>query len=230
ELGLQENMRLIERNSSAYTQNIMQSQDRTEKTKFQVMAELNSMNQLVSAALLQAYRYQEVEDQEIFRRFCKKNSSDLDVRTVRARCLKQGVPEDLLTDCEAWTIEHERTLGGGNKTLEMAISQQLIEMRNLYDPEAQREILYDATLALTDDPARADRLVPESPMKVTDTVHDSQLAAGALMQGLPVAIKAGANHIEAIDTLLVTLQLVAAKAQKTGTVTLDKVDGMNRVA
>src|SRR6185436_16973855 len=220
ELGLQENMRLIERNSSAYTQNIMQSQDRTEKTKFQVMAELNSMNQLVSAALLQAYRYQEVEDQEIFRRFCKKNSSDLDVRTVRARCLKQGVPEDLLTDCEAWTIEHERTLGGGNKTLEMAISQQLIEMR----------ILYDATLALTDDPARADRLVPESPMKVTDTVHDSQLAAGALMQGLPVAIKAGANHIEAIDTLLVTLQLVAAKAQKTGTVTLDKVDGMNRVA
>jgi hypothetical protein len=108
ELGLGENQRLIETNSSAYTQNRNSTQAGGEKpTATQVIAEVNAMASLVSAALLQAYKYAEQEDREIFRRFCKKNSTDPDVRTAQANIMKAGMPLKYLTP-EAWDIEHER--------------------------------------------------------------------------------------------------------------------------
>jgi hypothetical protein len=230
QLGLQENQSLIEQNSSSYTQNQNFSRDRTEKTKFQVMAEVNAITHLVSAGLTQAYQYQNFEYYEIVRRFCKKNSRDADVRTFRANCLRQGIPEELLV-ADAWEVEPERIMGAGNKTLEMTIAEQLLNMRNLFDPEPQREILRDVTLAITDDPARANRLVPETPEKVTDSVHDAQLASGSLMQGLPVAVKTGMNHIEYVETLLANMAIVIKKANRQGGMaTMDQIIGLQNMA
>jgi hypothetical protein len=116
------------------------------------------------------------------------------------------VPEKYLNiDC--WDLEPERVLGGGNKTMEMAISEQLLQMRPLYDPEPQRKILRDITLAVTDDPARADDLVPQQP-QVTDSVHDTELVFGALMQGSSVTPKSGLNRVEVVARML---QLMEAK-------------------
>ncbi len=230
QLGLSENQNLIEQNSSSYTQNQNFSRDRTEKTKFQVMAEVNAITHLVSAGLAQAYQYQNFEYYEITRRFCRKNSRDPDVRTFRANCLRQGLPENLLV-AEAWEVESERVMGAGNKTLEMSIAEQLLSMRNLFDPEPQREILRDVTLAITDDPARASRLVPESQEKVTDSVHDAQLASGSLMQGLPVAVKTGMNHIDYVETLLANMAIVIQKAiRQGGMATMDQIIGLQNMA
>src|SRR5512139_2331294 len=142
ELGMGDNQQIIAENSTMFSQNQNYSQDRTEKTKFQVMAELNAVTSLVSAALNQAYQYEVFEDMEMFRRFCKKNSKNPDVRIFRANCLRQGVPEKILIP-EAWEIEHERVMGGGNKTMEMTIAQWLMEQRAAFDPEPQRKILRD---------------------------------------------------------------------------------------
>jgi len=211
ELGLQHNSQLIQEHSSSYTQNQNFSRDRVEKTKFQVMAEVNAMTSLVSAGLNQAYAYQNFEYYEIVRRFMKPNSSDPEVRDFRAQVLKEGVPEKLLTpDC--WEVEPERVMGAGNKTLEMTIAQQLMEWRPLFNPEAQSEILRDATLAITDDAARADRLVPEQP-HVSDSVHDAELAFGTLMQGTPVTPKPGLNSVEIAGTII---RLMAQKVQMIG--------------
>lgn len=230
QLGLTENDRLIRESAASYRQAPEFSKDQVEKTKFQVMAEVQAMTAMVGSGLTQAYRYQSVEYQEIFRRFCRKNSSDPDVVRFRSACLKQGVPENMLVP-EAWELEPERVMGSGNKTLEMAIAQQLMEYRNLFDPEPQRQILRDVTLAITDDAARAEQLVPDEPNKVTDSVHDAQLASAALMMGLPVGLKTGMNHIEYVDTLLINLQLVIAKAnQRGGMATMDEIDGMQRIA
>lgn len=230
EMGLRENGNLIAQNASSYTTQQQQGQNQVEKTKFQVMAETNAITSLVSAGLQQAYLYQKPEYREIFRRFTIKDSRDPEVRTVQANCLRQGVPERVLYNRDCWEQEPERVMGAGNKTLEMAISQQLMEMRNLYDPEAQRQILHDVTLAVTDDAARADALVPKSPNRITDSVHDAQLAAGALLQGLPVAVKGGMNHIEYVDTLLATLAMVVQKAMQTRTATMEQIMGMQNMA
>ena len=229
ELGLTENAQLINRHSSSWTA-MPQGQSDTEKTKFQVMAETQQTTALVSIALQQAYTYQTFEYREIFRRFCKPGSTDVDVVRFQAACLRQGVPKSYL-DPEAWDIEPERVLGGGNKTLEMTIAQQLMQFRNMFDPEPQREILRDFTLAITDDPARADALVPEKPVIITDSVHDAQLAAGALMQGLPVALKTGMNHIEYVDTLMATMAMLIQKAQQAGGMAdMKTIQGLSNMA
>ncbi len=208
ELGLRENSSVIQSNSSSYLQSKNFSQDRVEKTKFQVMAEVNATTAMVSAALLQAYRYQESEYSEIFRRFCRRNSRDPDVREFRLKCLKQGVPEEAL-DPSYWELASEQVMGAGNKTMEMAISEQLMQFRPLYDASSQRKILRNVTLAITDDPAIADDLVPEQP-EISDSVHDSELAFGTLMQSSPVSPKAGLNAVEVVATIL---KLMAGKVQ-----------------
>jgi|SRR5579863_3542037 len=230
ELGLKENANLISQNSSSFSTTPANQQDRTEKTKFQVMAEVNQATALVSAALQQAYAYQVFEYREIFRRFCQCGSRDPDVVKFRAACLRQGVPEKLL-NVESWDIEPERVMGAGNKTLELTIAQQLMQYRNLYDPEPQREILRDVTLAITDDPGRAERLVPEKPVAVTDSVHDAQLAASTLLRGLPVGIKTGINHIEYVNAMMPDMAIIIGKAsQNGGMADADTIQGLQNMA
>jgi len=230
ELLINQNQGIINKNTASYGQNPDLSKDGGDKTKFQVMAEIQAMNTLISSGLQQVYRYQQFEYQEIFRRFMLRNSRDPEVKVFQANCLARGIPEEMLS-VEAWEIEPERVLGGGNKTMEMAIAQQLMQFRNLYDPEPQRQILRDVTLAVTDDPGRTELLVPEEPQKVTDSTHDAELVTSALMMGIPVQLKTGMNHIEYVDTMMHNLALIIGKAQKKGGMaTQEEIEGMGAVA
>jgi len=92
---------LIDNNSKSWTQSVGGGNDRTEKTKFQVQAEVQQANALVGAAMSQAYAYQVYESREIVRRFMRKDTTDQMVRTFRAACLRQGVPEDVM-EYEKW--------------------------------------------------------------------------------------------------------------------------------
>jgi hypothetical protein len=199
-LGLDENSRIMQQHANAFTTSPNEVTDRREKTATQVMAEVQKSTQLVSSGLMQAYHYQVYEYREIFRRFCKKGSRDKDVKEFQKRCFKQGVPKELL-DPEAWEITPERVMGAGNKTLEVAIANQLMQWRPLFDPEPQRVILRDAVMAFTDDPGRSIQLVPEAP-KPSKAVYQAQYAAGTLMQGIQVNPPEGINKIEYIETLL----------------------------
>jgi hypothetical protein len=228
ELGLQENARIIQRNSSSWTQDTSQQRDRQEKTATQIQAEVASMSTLVSAGLTQAYQYQNFEYYEIVRRFMRPNSKDPDVREARAAMLRQGVPEKMLLP-EAWECDPERVMSP-NKSMEMAIANWLMEHRDKYDPEPQREILRDVTLAVTDDPAKADRLVPEQP-HISDSVHDAQLSFGALMTGAPVAVRPGLNELEVVPTLLGSMAAVMQRIDGTGGMaTKEEVVGLSNVA
>lgn len=229
ELFLNQNKSIIESNTASYTaQPSNNPGDR--KTKFQVMAEVSQATSLVGTALDQAYRYQEPEYREITRRFMQANSSDPDVREFRARCMSQGVPDTILVP-ENWEITPEKVMGAGNKTMEMAIADQLMQMRNLYDPDSQREILRRVTTAITNDPAWSEAMVPQSALKVTDSVHDAQISMGTLMQGLPVAVKSGQNHTEYVQVMLQELtQMVQGIEQQGGMTTMDKIQGFNMVA
>lgn len=202
ELGLRDNAQVISQQSASWKQQSDYSGDRTEKTKFQVMAELQAMTALVSTALNQAYQYQAFEYEEIFRRFCKPQSKDPDVRAFRAACLKEDVPETYLNDPSVWTITSERIMGVGNKTLEMAIAEQLMTWRPMFDPEPQRDILRRGVLSITDDASLAASLVPEEPVKVTRSVREAEHIAATLLNGVEVEPLTGENHMEIVATLL----------------------------
>jgi hypothetical protein len=230
QMGLAENTRIISENSSSYVQNQdFGGNPSTEKTKFQVQAELNATTALISAALLQAYTYQTFEYNEIFRRFCIPDSRDPDVRDFQKQCLKAGVPLKMLV-AEAWDQEPERVMGAGNKTNELNIAQTLMSWRSLYDPESQRLVLRQATLAVTDDPALTNSLVPENPNKISDAAHDAQLASGTLLMGLPVGMKTGINHIDYVEALLVTMATIVKKVEsKGGMATEDELVGLKNI-
>lgn len=229
ELGLQENARILEGHSGSYTPKSDFGRDRTEKTRFQVMAELNISTSLVSAALQQAYSYQTFEYREIFRRFCQKNSTDSDVREFQANCIRRGIPPKMLL-AELWEIEPERIVGAGNKTMEMAIAEQMMQWRQMYDPSSQRVILRDATMALTDDPSKADQLVPEQP-EISNSVHDAQMAAGTLMQGLPLEPVKGINHQEYAAALIRSMSVIVQRIQQTDNMgTPEEISGLNNMA
>lgn len=223
--GMQLNQQVIQENSSSYVQNQNFSRDRVEKTKFQVMAEVNAMTTLTSAALQQAYTYQTYEYYELLRRFMIKNSRDCDVREFRLRCLKRGVPEEMLVP-EAWDLEPERVMGAGNKTLEMAIAQQLMEWRQHFAPGAQQRILRIATLAITDDPAMADLLAPEAPEGVSKSKEAAMLAVGTMMQGARVEFAEDQNRVEIIETLLGEMVVIVAPLKQAGKATMEQVLGL----
>lgn len=228
ELGMNEFKQIIADNSSSYVQNQNFSRDRVEKTKFQVLAEVNAMQTLISAALQQAYRYQTSEYREIVRRFFKKNSTDPDVREFRAYCLTHDIPEKML-DADAWDVEAERILGAGNKTLEMAVAQLLMEMRAAYSPEAQQKILKKFTLAVTDNADDADALVPDQPT-LSDAKHDAMLAFGSLMVGGEVQWESSLNRIDIATTLIGELSLAVNRAlQMGGMVSPQELAGMKNV-
>jgi hypothetical protein len=157
---------------------------------------------LVGTALNQSYHYQQIEFQEIFRRFCRPNSTDPDVRAFRAACLRQDVPQYLLDDATAWEIEPERTMGGGNLSLEMQIADWLMTNRQAFDPEPQRTILRKASLAYTGDPDLALELVPEEPVKVSPSMREAAHIASDLLAGITVEPMTGENHMEIIETML----------------------------
>lgn len=230
ELGLSNNKNLIDSNASSYTQGQVDNSPGQRKTKFQVMNEINQTTALVQAAFNQAYQYQEGEYREIFRRFCKPNSDDSEVRKFRAKVAGLGVPMEML-DPDYWEIEPTRVMGSGNKTMEMTIAQQLLQMRNLYDPEPQREILREVTFNVTGDADKAARWVPDQPLKVSDSVHDAQVSMGTLMMGLPIAVKTGQNHKEYVMVFLGEMEMLIQQIEKSGGMTTqDKIMGFQNVA
>lgn len=174
-----------------------------EMTATEIMARVNAANSLVGSMLNLAYNYQTFQYWEICRRFGSKMDNK-DVQWFRKQCQKEGVPEEYL-DYERWDIQAERVLGAGNKTLEIAQARELLAIRPLLDPEPQRIVLHKYIGAVTDVPELADELVPKGDKIVSDSLHDAQLAFGPLMEGGPVAIKTGMNHIEYIEALLVSM-------------------------
>lgn len=215
QMALNENRALINDSTAAYAQSTNFSTDRTEKTKFQVMAELQGMTHMLNAGLVQAYAYQLYEYKEIFRRLLNPKSQDPDVRAFRANCLRQRFPEKLLTP-EAWEISPEEILGGGNQSLQMAQAEQLLAMRPLYDPEAQRKILRDVTYLVTGSATKTKEYVPDGPPKITDSVHDAQMALGSILQGLTVSPVSGQNHVEIVETWLAEMTRIVQGVDAAG--------------
>lgn len=215
--------------NSRWTTGQPKAQNKERESNFQRMADIQQVNALVSAGLNQAYQYQVFEYRENFRRLLKANSKDPLARTFRANCLRQGVPEKLLVP-EAWDIQSERMMGGGNQTLEMMIAQQLMGYRPMMDAEPQRIVLRDAVMALTKNPAKALELVPETPV-VSGSIHDTEIVFGTLMQGIQVTPKSGLNSQEVAGTII---RLMGAKVkevmQQGGVGTPDIVKGLQTAA
>lgn len=178
--------KLLADNAASFTQDFDRGQGGKEMTATETMARVNSVNALVSGLLTLAYTYEEFKDAEIMRRACIKNNPDYIARRFRQLCIEDGIDDPLWFDPERMIITRERSMGAGNKTLEMAIVDFLQKIRKNLGPDAQRRIDHISIESATDDAALAEELAPiEGEKHITKSVHDALLSTDRLMRGLP---------------------------------------------
>jgi hypothetical protein len=228
-MALQKNRQMMADNSASFTQDYDMEQGENE-TATRTMAKVNTSAALVSGMLSQAYNYQKYQYDEICRRFCIPNSRDADVRKFRVSVLRAGVPEEAL-NVERWNVQPVRVMGSGNKMLQMAMMDKIMMLYyNKLDPTAQRHMLRSGLAITTDDYELARQAVPDEPV-VSDSIHDAQLAAGAMLQSLPVALKEGVNHSEYVEALLLALAIKTQQIGGRGTpITPDELNGLQSLA
>lgn len=182
EMAFERNQAAMQRFSSSFTQDV--SKGEREMTATETMARVNTVNQLVSGMMQLAYEYEQAKDYEICRRACIKHSPLTQARDFQRSCLEDGVPEEIL-NTECWELTEERTLGAGNKSIEMAQVQFLQNMRPHLGPDAQRKVDHISIESATDDAALAEDLAPvEGQKQISPSMRDAMLATDRLMRDL----------------------------------------------
>lgn len=185
------------------------------ETATAVIARVNAAAALVGSLVNTTYEEMSYQDQEICRRFCKKNSRDPDVRKFRADVLADGVPPEAL-DVDRWDITPDKILGNGNKAIAMSVVQSLMESFPLFSPEAQREVLHLKVLNTTDDAGLANRLAPVADTDNTSAQRKAQNLIGSLMAGIPAAPARDDVPITMAETLLASMAKVIQRMGTTG--------------
>lgn len=213
--AMQLNRQSMEDSSANSTQDFQFAKDQKEKTATQYIGEANATSAMVGSMLQEAYGYQEFQYAEIARRFCLKNSRDASARAFRKDCLSRGVPEEFL-DVKRWQISAERVIGAGNKQLEIAQTQMLMQQFPRFDPDAQRIILRSFAFATVDDAALAKELVPFKADEINATQSFAQVAMGSLLAGLPATPPPGTNRIDVIETWLASLASIVGSIEQSG--------------
>lgn len=210
EMQMSQLKQLLGEGSNKYTQDIDTGTNK-ERTAFEVQTLLAQTTRLTSSMLNLAYLQEGYLYEEICRRLTLKKTPDFEARKFQNELMEEGVPVKWI-DSARWEIQPVRVLGNGSPQLEQAQAQALLNVRPLLPPPAQAEVLNDYVFSVTHDPKRASRLAPvDAAPQVTDTVHDSELTFGTLMQGVPVSPKAGLNGLEVVATIL---RLMATKIQQ----------------
>lgn len=217
--GLGANMRQQIGEAAASYVDQLDNGSQREETATQAMIKQSNANVIVGAILSQAYEQEEPGYQEICRRFCMKDSDDEDVKKFQAQIESDGVPKEWI-DASRWDVSIVRKLGNGDRTLELAEANQLLtvlpQLQSL-NPDAPRIIMRRYVGAVSND-ALADELIPDTKGAASDSVHDAQLVFAALMSGVPVAPKKGADAREQVGVIV---QLMQSKAQQ-----IEQTDGM----
>lgn len=171
-----------------------------EMTATEVMARVNSSNQLMGSMLVRAYDYQNVQYREIARRFATIDNPDC--KKFRLKCEAQGVDPAVWSNFDDWDIQAEKVMGSGNKMLEIAQADRLMSIRPLLSPDAQAEVVHMFVEANTDNPQLASRLAPIEGMKASPAVERATFAWGTLISGQPIVIATPLNRPEYIKTLI----------------------------
>lgn len=199
-----------------------------EMTATETMARMNQANALVGSMLTRGYVYMAVEYREIFRRLCKLDSPDC--VKFRERCMADGVDAAMFDDPDSWDINPTKVQGAGNKTLQIAQSEQLMAQYDRFDPEGKRIVLNLFAEANTDDPQLAERIAKLTEPDVSSAVEKATLSWATLMDGKKVVLTRGFNVIEYVQTLLMMLvEDIAQANQNGGTAPPEKVAGYANV-
>lgn len=227
QFALSDNRSLISEKATTFTQDINDGTQK-EMTATEARGRNASASAIVGGMLNDAYAAEEEMHREIARRFATIKHKDC--VEFRKRCLVKGVPPQVFQAFdEGWSVRSERTMGNGNKVLELEQAAGLLGIKDTAEvaPENRRFIVRKYIAALTDDPALASAVVPEDEARPSNAVQMASLAWGTLMAAMPVVISDPINPIEYVGTLIQYLTLEVQRIEAAGgSPSLEKVQGL----
>lgn len=227
QFALSDNRSLISEKATTFTQDINDGTQK-EMTATEARGRNASASAIVGGMLNDAYAAEEEMHREIARRFATIKHKDC--VEFRKRCLVKGVPPQVFQAFdEGWSVRSERTMGNGNKVLELEQAAGLLGIKDTAEvsPENRRFIVRKYIAALTDDPALASAVVPEDEARPSNAVQMASLAWGTLMAAMPVVISDPINPIEYVGTLIQYLTLEVQRIEAAGgSPSMEKVQGL----
>lgn len=216
QMAFARNRTRMSESASAFTHGFDESESSKEMTATETMARVNSVNSLVTGMMDLAYIYEEFKDREEARRLCILNNPDPMARKFRTDCLRDGVPEDML-DPERWNIVHEKVIGGGNKTIQMATVNYLNTIRKNLGPRGQRLADHIGIETVTDQPDLAEEMAPlNDDTPISKSTHDAQEATPRLLAGLPFSERPDMLYEDYVKQWLQDLTMKIQIAQSSG--------------
>jgi hypothetical protein len=227
EFSLSDNRSLISEKATTFTQDINDG-TKKEMTATEARGRNAAASAIVGGMLNDAYAAEEEAHREIARRFAKIEHKDC--LEFRQRCQLRGVPPEAFNEPEkVWSVRTERTMGNGNKVVELEQAQGLLGIKDTAEvsPQSRRFVVRRYISALTDDPALASEIVPEEEQTPSSAVQMASLAWGTLMAGMPVVISDPVNPIEYINTLIQFLTTTVQRIEAAGgSPDMEKVQGL----
>ena len=215
-MAFERNQMLIANSSTSYTQDLEQGRGDQPLTATETMARVNSSQSLATAILEDAYTQEAFKDAETFRRACIKNSKDPIAIEFQKRCLEDDIPPEML-DAEKWDVEPEQVIGGGNKTVQMAIVSFLQTIRKNLPPNGQRLVDHLSVSASTEIPELAEEIAPLGEVQTaSQSQTNAQEATPRILRGMPYTLPANAVHEDFAVVWLHDLAFEVQKAQKRG--------------
>lgn len=180
-------------NSASFVQDVNDGTNK-EMTLGEAEIRANAANVMVGGMLQSLYAQDESYFEELVRRFCQKNATDPDIKKFQKECIADGIPEKWVKDADVWEVDIERVIGAGDQVLAQQRTSGLLSQSHRFDPQSQRIILRDWTAVITDNPDKAEQLVPIRPPEATDGVFEAEDVFATLMQGIPVSLREGIDQ------------------------------------
>lgn len=227
---LADNRNLIAERATTFVRDIDDGSGGKEMTAAEAMIRAQDSSAMVGSMLADCFAAETAKHIEIARRFA--GSQHRECQEVRKRCIARGVHPQVFATFDAWDVTTERTMGNGNKVLELRQAEALMQLKDTAEvaPEQRRFIVRKYVTALTDDPELARAIVPDEQNQPSPAQQWATLAWGTLISGHPVIITAPINPIDYIQTLL---QQLAGEIQRIesagGNPPLDKIQGLANV-
>ena len=204
----------ISENSASFTQDT-DSGTSKEMTATEAMARVQQSTALVGSMLGMQATYRQFLFTEICRRFCIPNSRCKMVRDVREKMRAIGMPDDVF-DFDRWDVYVGSTIGGGNKTLELAQTGEMFASRAAFPPQAQRMILKDFALARYENPSKVEQMLPDDQQPPSGSQMLAENHIGTLLDGIQVSVPPSVNLDEYAGALMQMLGMRVGQIAQTG--------------
>ena len=230
ETNMNEFRQLMTESSAAYVQDI-DSGTGKEQTLGEAQIKLQSANRIVAGMLQSAYIQEGFLYEEIIRRFLNKTNDEPEAVKFRENCRRDGIPDELMADPDNWIVEITKAPGSGDQTLAKQEVAALMSIAPQLDPTSQRKVRRDFIAVMTENPDKANDLVPEEQPTVTNGRKAAEDVFGTLMQGAQVGVREGIEQRDYVAAMLALMEAVVARIHKTDDVgTPMDVIGLNTAA